>query len=71
METWGSNIILKNMKESNFKCNYESPVVEVLKARVEAGYQSSNVQSGGNANTTRYGEGSWDTPSGNPNARYN
>jgi hypothetical protein len=43
--------------------------VEVLNARVEAGYQTSNPQ--GNANTTRYNEGSWDTPSGNSNARYN
>ncbi len=57
------------MKEKDFKYNYESPVVEVMKARVEAGYQTSNPQ--GNANTTRYGADSWDTPSGNPNARYN
>jgi hypothetical protein len=57
------------MKDQNFKYNYESPVVEVMAVRVESGYQTSNQQ--GNANTTRYGEGSWDTPSGNPNARYN
>ena len=55
------------MKENNFKYNYESPVVEVLKARVEVGFQTSGVQNEGNANTTRYGADSWD----NPNARYN
>lgn len=57
------------MNEKNCKKNYASPTVEVLNARVEAGYQTSNPQ--GNANTTRYNEGSWDTPSGNSNARYN
>jgi hypothetical protein len=57
------------MKENYFKYNYESPVVEVMTVRVEAGFQGSNSQ--GNANTTRYGADSWDTPSGNPNARYN
>ena len=55
------------MKENNFKYSYESPVVEVMKARVEAGYQTSNAQNKGNASTTRYGADSWD----NPNARYN
>ena len=52
------------------KSNYKEPVVEVFSARVEAGFQTSNAQNEGNANTTRYGADSWDTPSGNPNARY-
>ena len=57
------------MKENKFKYSYESPTVEVMTVRVEAGYQTSNVQNEGNANTTRYGAGSWDTPSGNPDAQ--
>ncbi len=58
------------MKEKKSKNSYASPLVEVMSARVETGYQTSNVQNEGNANTTRYGADSWDTPSGNPNARY-
>ena len=53
------------------KSNYKEPVVEVFSARVEAGFQTSNAQNEGNANTTLYGVDSWDKPSGNPNARYN
>jgi hypothetical protein len=60
-------LIINLMKKSNYK----EPMVEVFSARVEAGFQTSGVQNEGNANTTRYGADSWDTPSGNPNARYN
>ena len=56
------------MKEKKSKNIYASPLVEVMSARVETGYQTSNVQNEGY--TTRYGADSWDTPSGNPNARY-
>ena len=56
------------MKEKKSKNIYASPLVEVMSARVETGYQTSYVQNEGN--TTRYGADSWDAPSSNPNARY-
>ncbi len=59
------------MNKKNCKNDYVSPAVEVLNARVETGYQTSGNLNEGNANTTRYGEGSWDTPGSNSNARYN
>ena len=53
------------MKGQKSKCNYESPTVEVIAARVEAGYQTSGIQDESNPNTTRYNADSWDTPSPN------
>ena len=50
------------MKEKECKYSYESPVVEVIAAHVESGYQTSGMQDEGNANTTRYDAGSWDNP---------
>lgn len=50
------------MNKKDRKNDYVSPIVEVLNARVEAGYQTSVNHDEGNANTTRYGEGSWDSP---------
>ncbi len=51
------------MKKNNSKTAYNAPAVETLSVRVEAGMQTS----GGNPNTTRYDEDSWDTPSPAPN----
>lgn len=58
----GQKKTLTPMNEKKCKNNYVSSTVEVLNARVEAGYQTSVNHDEGNANTTRYGEGSWDSP---------
>ena len=69
LETWGNQKQHYPMKKQECKYNYESPMVEVMAARVESGYQSSATQDEGNANTTQYNADSWDTPTPNNGAR--
>lgn len=57
------------MKETTVKSKYNSPTVETLSVRVEAGMQTSG--NGAKSNTTQYTPDSWDTPGDNTNARYN